>query len=132
MIVGRHPGISRRRKLANLRRIVREMGSTVIGYSGGADSALLAYVAHDELGDKAVAVMALSESYPRREQVEARQFASDLGIPVVMVETQELHNESYASNPTNRCYFCKLELFTHLARICARTRYILDCLWREP
>ncbi|HEY3330038.1 MAG TPA: ATP-dependent sacrificial sulfur transferase LarE [Capsulimonadaceae bacterium] len=104
-------------KLRVLRKTLKEMHSVVIGYSGGADSALLTRVAFDELGENAVAVMAISESYPRREQAEARELAAAIGVPLVTVETDELSNEQYASNPVNRCYYCKLELFVHLSKV---------------
>ena len=89
----------------------------MVGFSGGADSALLTKVAHDELGANAVAVIALSESYPKREMEDALALAQALGVPVLTVDARELDNESYAANPTNRCYFCKAELFTHLSRV---------------
>jgi uncharacterized protein len=104
-------------KLDRLRSILRDMGSAVIGFSGGVDSALLTRVAHDELADRAIAVMAVSESYPKREQDEATAFATSLGVPLLTVATEELRNEEYASNPTNRCYYCKQELFVHLSKI---------------
>ncbi len=104
-------------KLAHLRAILRDMAGVVIGFSGGVDSALLTRVAYDELGENAVAVMAISESYPKREQDDALAFAAKLGVPLVTVATDELRNEAYAANPTNRCYYCKAELFTHLSRV---------------
>lgn len=104
-------------KYAALKSVLREMESVVIGFSGGADSALLAKVAFDVLGDRAVAVIAISESYPKREMEEALALANTIGVPVLTVQARELENESYASNPTNRCYYCKAELFSHLSRI---------------
>lgn len=106
-------------KYSDLRAVLREMGSAVIGFSGGADSALLVKVAHDELGERAVAAIALSESYARRERDEALALAAELGVPVVTVDARELDDENYASNPVNRCYYCKTELFTHLSRVAA-------------
>ncbi len=104
-------------KYASLRETLRGMGAIVIGFSGGADSALLARVAHDVLGDRALAVIALSPSYPKRERDDALDLAAQIGVPVLTVDARELENEAYAANPTNRCYFCKAELFTHLARV---------------
>lgn len=117
------PSLSLEGKYERLREMLRELGSVVIGFSGGADSALLTRVAYDELGENAVAVIALSESYPKREMEAAVALAEAIGVPVLTVEARELDNEAYASNPTNRCYFCKAELFTHLSGV-ARERGI--------
>jgi len=110
-------------KYASLCESLRDMKSVVIGFSGGADSALLAKVAYDELGDNALAVIALSESYAKREKDDALALAANMGIPILTVEARELEDENYASNPANRCYYCKTELFTHLSRV-ARERGI--------
>lgn len=104
-------------KYASLRETLRGMQAVVVGFSGGADSALLARVAHDELGDRALAVIALSESYPKRECEDALALAAAIGISVLTVDARELDNENYAANPPDRCYYCKAELFTHLARV---------------
>ena len=104
-------------KYRRLQDHLRSLGSVVIGFSGGADSALLAKVAYDVLGENALAVIALSESYARREKDDALALAAAMGISVLTVEAQELLDENYASNPTNRCYYCKTELFTHLSRV---------------
>ncbi|MGI4787372.1 MAG: ATP-dependent sacrificial sulfur transferase LarE [Janthinobacterium lividum] len=104
-------------KYQTLQDTLRGLGSVVIGFSGGADSALLAKVAYDVLGENALAVIALSESYARRERDDALALAATMGIPVLTVEAKELDDENYASNPTNRCYYCKTELFTHLSRV---------------
>lgn len=105
------------RKLEQLRALLREMGGIVIGYSGGVDSAFLAKVAQEELGERAVAVVALSESYAAREKDAALELAERIGIRLRAVRTNELQNENYAANPTNRCYYCKEELFVHLKRV---------------
>lgn len=119
------PAVPLEEKYEALKRTLAEMGSVVIGFSGGADSALLAKVAYDVLGDRALAVIAVSESYPRREREEALALAREIGVPAMTVQARELENEAYAANPANRCYYCKTELFTHLSRI-ARER---DCKW---
>ena len=106
------------RKLAALRVLLRDdLGGIVLGYSGGVDSAFLAKIAQEELSERAVAVVALSESYAAREKEAALVLANEIGIRLRTVETNELENADYAANPTNRCYFCKEELFVHLRRV---------------
>jgi uncharacterized protein len=86
-----------------------------VAYSGGVDSVLLAYVAAQTLGDKALAVLADSPSLPRRELEEAKAIAARFSIPLRVIETGEFDNPEYTANPANRCYFCKHELFSRLA-----------------
>lgn len=105
------------RKREALRELLREMGGLVLGYSGGVDSAFLAKVAQETLGDRAVAVVALSESYAEREREAALDLARDIGIRLRAVRTDELANPEYAANPTDRCYHCKNELFVHLRQV---------------
>jgi len=102
-------------KLERLQELIRSFGSCLVAYSGGVDSAFLAWVAHDVLGDRSLAVIADSPSLPRREFAEARVLAEQYRIPLRVVRTQEFSNPDYLSNPNNRCYFCKHELFTELA-----------------
>ena len=102
-------------KLEQLRELIGSYGSCLVAYSGGVDSVFLARVARDVLGDKALAVIADSPSLPRRELAEALEIAEQFQIPVRVVKTDEFNNAEYLANPTNRCYFCKHELFTELA-----------------
>jgi len=87
----------------------------MVAYSGGVDSVFLAWVAHDVLGKRSLAVIADSPSLPRRELEDAIAIAKQFGIPLRVVETNEFSNPEYLSNPKNRCYFCKHELFTELS-----------------
>jgi len=85
-----------------------------VAYSGGVDSAFLARIARDVLGERALAVIADSPSLPRRELQDALKLAEQFGIAARVVKTKEFSNPDYLSNPTNRCYFCKHELFSEL------------------
>ena len=93
------------------------LGSVIVAYSGGADSAYLAFVADRTLGDRAVAVTADSPSYPERHRQLAIQIARDFGLRHEIIQTNELERPEYRANPSNRCYYCKHELYTHLSRI---------------
>ena len=91
-------------------------GSVLIGYSGGVDSAYLAAVALDALGpDRTIGVIGRSPSYPEAPWVTAREIAATIGLPVREIATQEMNDPRYAANPSNRCYFCKTELWSLLA-----------------
>ena len=95
-----------RERLQQLQSIFREMDCALIAYSGGVDSALVAKVAYDVLGDRALAVTAISPSLLPEELEEANDQAEWIGIAQEWVETQEMLNPNYTSNPVNRCYFC--------------------------
>ena len=97
---------------------LRDAGSIAIGFSGGVDSAYLACVASDALGPAAtLAIIGRSASYPAEQWATARNVADRFSVPVLEVDTEEMLDPRYAANPTNRCYFCKTELWSRLAPI---------------
>jgi len=101
-------------RLDQARRIVRDLGSVLVAYSGGVDSTLLLRLALDELGDRAVGALASSPAYPESEQEEARVLASSLGARLIELTTDEVELEAYTRNNPDRCFHCKEELFDKL------------------
>jgi uncharacterized protein len=111
-------------KYAQMGQILLGMDKVVVAFSGGVDSALLLKAAIDFLGpDKVLAITADSETYPQREKEEAIVLAQEIGAPHEVIHTSELDIPGYAENPTNRCYFCKNELFSHLIPIAKERGY---------
>ena len=98
-----------------LRAHVQSFPSALLGYSGGVDSALLAVVLRQELGrDRMVAAIGKSASYPEAQWRAARDVAERFDVPLVEIDTFELEDPDYLANPTNRCFFCKTELWNRL------------------
>ena len=100
-----------------LTQIIESMGSLVVAFSGGIDSSLIAKVAHDSIGNRAIAVTATSPAYPLYEIEEAKKVASAIGIRHILIESNELDIAEFARNNTDRCYHCKMELFDKLKSI---------------
>ena len=115
-------------KYSALQQIIWEMGQVVLGYSGGVDSTLVMKVAHDVLGENAVAVTGDSEAFPQGEVDAALEVAAKMGVTVTRVRTHELANPNFAVNTPNRCYHCKTELFSELQQVAQERgiRWIVD------
>lgn len=104
-------------KLHALEDRLRALGSIMVAYSGGVDSAFLAATAHKVLGDRMLAVLADSPSLARRDMEQARAFAQTNGIPLRIVQTEELSNPEYQRNDADRCFHCKTELFETMKKL---------------
>ena len=104
-----------------LRRLIGGFDSAIVAFSGGVDSAYLAWVAHDVLGQRALAVTADSPSYPERHRALAIDVAQRFALSHEIIRTDELERPEYRANPVNRCYYCKQTLYTHLSGL-ARAR----------
>lgn len=105
-------------KYERLQTNISSLESVVVAFSGGVDSTFLLHAAIEVLGrDKVLAVTAASETYPEREREHAIALASEVGSEHLVISTSELSIPGYKENPTNRCFFCKQELFSHLIPI---------------
>ena len=110
-------------KLKQLKNLFRDMERALIAYSGGVDSTLVAKIAYDVLGDRALAITAVSPSLLPEESIDAQTQAVQIGIEHELVETHEMDNPDYTSNPVNRCYFCKSELHDTLKPLALERGY---------
>lgn len=115
-------------KLEDLKNFLKKMNSVLVAYSGGVDSTFLLKVSTDTLGDKVLAVIAKSSTYPEEEIKGAKELCEKFGVKYQSIQTDEFADENFVSNPKERCYYCKSELFSKLLQIAKGNNipYVLD------
>ena len=125
-------------KLIALKKRISLSGSMIVAYSGGVDSALLASVAHQVLGNKSLAVIAKSPSITGIELNKAISLAKTVGFSCQVIKTREIERPEYKANQSNRCYFCKDTLYEELLKLSSKLNYKINYViipspvWRLP
>lgn len=104
-------------KFSELKSLLQSFSGAVVAFSGGVDSTFLAVIAHQVLGDRSLAVTAVSPTYPEHQLSEAKELAAQFGLRHQIIYTNEFEEPSFLENPANRCYYCKLALFQDLQRL---------------
>ena len=111
-------------KFIALKKYLRELGSVAVAFSSGVDSTFLLKVAHDELGEKVLAITANSNLFPQREILESKNFCEREKTRQIIFDVNELKISEFENNPPNRCYLCKKNIFSEIKKIAAENKIL--------